>query len=95
MATLPQLQSHRLTLSRGRARSVTHHPVPSTSRPAEADAEQARPAGPSAYHASRPSPAASVVPVLLSFGGLLALAVGAAYTGRTIIEALSGLLTGS
>lgn len=95
MATLPQLQSHRLTLPRGRNRSVTHHSVPSTPRPAQVDAEQEHPAGPSAYHASRPSPAASIVPVLLSFGGLLALAFGAAYTGRTIIEALSGLLTGS
>ncbi|MEP7763518.1 hypothetical protein [Sanguibacter sp. 25GB23B1] len=92
MATLPQLHPHRLTLSRGRALLTNHRPVPSTPRVEQVDAEQERPAGPTAYHAARPSPAASIVPVLLSLGGLFALAVGSAYTGRAIIEALSGLL---
>lgn len=39
-----------------------------------------------------PSRAASVLPVLLAFGGLLVLAVGAAYFGREAISLLGLLL---
>lgn len=41
-----------------------------------------------------PSRAASVVPVLLAFGAMFALAVGAAYFGREAITFVGGLLGG-
>ncbi|MBI9113953.1 hypothetical protein [Sanguibacter suaedae] len=43
---------------------------------------------------AEPSRAASVVPVLIAFGALVALALGAAVFGREVVELVGGLLAG-
>lgn len=42
--------------------------------------------------ADEPSKAASIVPVLLAFGALFAVAFGAAYFGRELIDVVGKLL---
>ena len=94
MATLPHLTTPRLSLLGGRPRPGNRSALPAAPRVEQRAAGEER-SHPAALDVPRPSPAASLVPVLLSLGGLFALTLGAAVTGREIIEIVTGLLSGS
>lgn len=93
MATLPHLHTPRLSFpgSRVRARTVG---LPATAR-ADAPASQQQRASDAVVDDSRPSRAASIVPVVVSLAGLFALALGTAYVGREVLEVMTRLFSGS
>ena len=94
MATLPHLDTARLSFLGGRLRPRTRTGLPAAPRVA-LQATDERSAHRPALDVPRRRLAASLVPVLLSLGGLFALTLGAASTGREIIALLTGLLSGS
>ena len=82
MATLPHLHVPRTTFVLNRPRTPARF-LPALPRAERNDARRV----------GLPSRSASVVPVLLSLGGLFALAVGASYAVRAIVGLLAGLLS--
>lgn len=94
MATLPQLRTPRLSFPGSRARARTHA-LPATPRTDEPTAQQQQRASDAVLDDSRPSRAASIVPVVVSLAGLFALALGAASAGREVLEIMTKLFSGS
>ena len=93
MATLPHLHTRRLSFPGSRAHVRTHG-LPTTSRADETAVHRQR-ASDVVVVDSRPSRAASIVPVVVSLAGLFALALGTAYVGREILEIMTRLFSGS
>lgn len=96
MATLPHPHPGRFPFSRGRLRSVGSRLLSLVlSTPDRAARAQDPSVTPTSDDERGPSRATTIVPVLVSLAGLVALAVGAALVGREMIGLVTSLLSGS